>query len=726
MPPSVSMLAHVTVRFALVVCLVLGSLIVERVALACSCSGGTVGRSRLPPPGTTGFPTDGAIRVLFHGGLSAEIVAGLGAEYRLRDDSGKLVPLRSTADGRLLTLRPVADLQPNHTYTVERVFVYSSAKKRLTDTERAENARRAAWRARFPEYADVDVDGPRLASIAEKRWYPDGTFTTASGPEEKRKLEAPRLKSAKIGFSYGGGDCGPGSHVSIYYQPPRALDPTTDLLTIEIDEPRVVHRFVHDEKSSARTREGGLLRWMNAPVFRTGFGDTLCIPDKVYVGSSEKLRARAVVVSASGGVVKGKWSPVVPFEPYRRDIAKRASDQWSNLYDMSADAVAQRAAEADDAAAAQLEHFFAKDVPAKPPRDATASGPSECPFGLRRKAAFNLPEGELPWMSGSSISLGSRKGRFYTVYADGDQRRSDLVEFDLAGHTKKTRIPGIAHDAVAAFESNAVFAALVAFERQGASTIRVLRMTYDGTVEWEHRIEAGMVQWHPRIIVNGGRVLVAWNVTNLDTLASPVHWIVLSTADGKPASARPNRSEDVLGGSDGNLALGRSGDGFIMAWTPEQATISRRDSKVLAARIDRRGKLSAIRKVSGERGYRLDVVGERLLYGTPSAVKMTRMDEAATPETLVDGGGPRGAVKGRTLYLVWRAREGASVTGIGPDGRVAEPTAVPGSDTLPAIAATDDGVVLVYGRQHGRLPQAAQFTCATEPAAGAPSRLPSR
>lgn len=186
----------------------------------------------VPSDGTTGFPTDGAIRVLTSGLGAREVVPGLALEYRLRGPDGEPVAWTAQVRDLLLTLVPDAALRPEAPYIIERKYPYKGGLL-LTD------------RARM----DIVLLSMKVAigSDLRLRWYPTARFTTAAGPESR-----PPQSTAQVSAKWGdAGSCGPGEavHASASW-PAGAL--ATDLYMLEVrDQDAVGFRTVNPQHQHA-------------------------------------------------------------------------------------------------------------------------------------------------------------------------------------------------------------------------------------------------------------------------------------------------------------------------------------------------------------------------------------------------------------------------------------------------------------------------------------------
>lgn len=225
-------------------------------ASACSCVEPSLTRRLVPADGAIDFPIDGTLRV-FLSGFPESARAAVGAELRLRDAAGTLVPLDVHVVGTRLDLRPRARLAPSTTYTVEQVFAYDAAGTRLTDLER------------------IGSTGP-LRGI----WYPIATLRTSTGQATPRAV-APSLASAALHFAYGGGDCGPATAIRAELTlPPGAI--ATDVVELRVRAHGVV---------VSAPAEG--LEALYA-------GDMLCDPDPVTLPAGTSLEVQAVLIDAAG------------------------------------------------------------------------------------------------------------------------------------------------------------------------------------------------------------------------------------------------------------------------------------------------------------------------------------------------------------------------------------------------------------------------------------------
>ena len=225
-------------------------------ARACSCVGPHLERRVAPTDGAIGFPTNGTLRI-FLSGFPPAARPLVGAEYRLRDAHGALVPLDVSVVGTRVDLRPRSALAPSSTYTLDQVFAFDAAGLRLSDTDRLQ--------------AQGSIRGA---------FYPVVSFTT--GVASASRSLVPRITSSELHVAYGGGDCGPATRVALEVSLGAATRPT-DILELE-----------HAQR--------GAIASQLASSTSLYAGDMLCDPNPVSLPDGPVV-VRAVLRDASGAVL---------------------------------------------------------------------------------------------------------------------------------------------------------------------------------------------------------------------------------------------------------------------------------------------------------------------------------------------------------------------------------------------------------------------------------------
>ncbi|GDX79871.1 hypothetical protein LBMAG42_16820 [Deltaproteobacteria bacterium] len=285
----------------------------------------------VPPDGETGFPTDGAIRVLTSGTGAREVVPELAQEYRLRGPDGDLVAWRAHVHDLLLTLVPNAALRPEAAYVIERKFLYRGGLL-LTDSLRMRLALSMA-------------DAP--PSDAGLRWYPEARFTTSAGSESRPQQPAVSVS----GTWQSAGSCGPGEHLEITATlPAGAL--ATDLYILE----------VRDQAAVGFTTVN-----LDRPQAYFGIGHDTNHPTGPHIDVERDLEVRASLLTAAG--------------------ARLGTSDWVIATSKDADAHVASRHPHDDVGgwvhawgtAVHTAFFASPDDDS--PREAPP-GPEGCPFGL--------------------------------------------------------------------------------------------------------------------------------------------------------------------------------------------------------------------------------------------------------------------------------------------------------------------------------------------------------
>jgi hypothetical protein len=672
---------------------------------ACSCRQREITRRTLPPDGFTDFPTDGVLRV-FVSELPAMLSKPLLGEYRLRDGDGHLVEVEGSVDGRLLTFRPKAPFSPNTRYTIERVYAFSARGEQLSDTERWKLADRG------------DEERLQKSRGGARRWFPESTFVTGRGPEERAPI-APETHDATIAFFYGGGDCGPGSVVSIDYRI-RPRQRATDIFAVEIKGRGDVWLFPQREVDEPNARRG---------VFRTQFGDAMCLWPRVEIEQGQGLEVRLAAISAGGKrSSEARWTPVVPRHRLDPERARKYRGERRSE-------VEREIALAWEAQRGQgIARFFSPPVEESTLPPAAVTGPKGCPHGLESRGMVELPPGTLPW----SGTLAWRSGQAYTVIEDREARRANVLVFDLTGRAKLIRLSEPADATNALFDAESFVTAQTVVDHEGrSSTIHVARISYDGKVSWTRALGGKGVHSLPQISRSANQIAVAWSSSFVQTLETPLHWAVLNAENGIAIEHSSAITKGPGGDGEGTIALHHDGRSFLMAWT-EGINMSGRPRAVTRwARIGPRGELRAHRELARGPAFGLSwsTAGSRTALTwasqTVEAAFVNLAQETLSPAIEIDvgaggrGAAPRTAAFGETTFAVWRHGRDARVTAFDHEGHVARPTSIAFGEpvTLPSIAATDEGLLVLYGLGSPDVPRAELFTCRSQPVLRAPRLL---
>jgi hypothetical protein len=313
-----------------------------RPAEACSCIAPSPQRSPVLADGALDFPVDGNLRVLLYA-FPPALRARMGEEYRLRDDTGALVPVVATVDDTVLTLAPDAPLRGDAQYVIERVFAYDADGVRLSDGERWEGVRPVR---------------PSENRVAERLWFTEASFHTAGGAAH-RSVPTVAVRDAKVYFASGGGDCGPGTSLSFEFDTDGELPPG-DLFVAQVQG--------HGDIGSFTAREGGMF----------GAGDMLCTPDKVHLGYQGPFDVRIDVLHADGTRTEATpWVRASPESPPPKDVRERQEYLDSATYDA----------------------WFEPPAADPPPTHSSSPAPASCPFGLERSDTTRLGPDVFSWLS---------------------------------------------------------------------------------------------------------------------------------------------------------------------------------------------------------------------------------------------------------------------------------------------------------------------------------------
>lgn len=225
-------------------------------ARACSCVEPHLERRIVPADRSVDFPIDAVVRVMLDG-FPASTRAAVGAEYRLRDAAGALVPLDVQVVGARLDLRPRARLSADADYVLEQVFAFDASGTRLSDLER------------------LGAHG-----TARGVWYPVSAFHTGSGVATTRAI-APAITTARLHFAHGGGDCGPATAVSTELSLPAGVLPT-DVVELRVRS------------------MGTVVSELAAGLDSLYAGDMLCDPDPIALPAGTSVEVQVVLVDAAG------------------------------------------------------------------------------------------------------------------------------------------------------------------------------------------------------------------------------------------------------------------------------------------------------------------------------------------------------------------------------------------------------------------------------------------
>lgn len=273
-------------RAAPIVALLLAGSFEPASARACSCVSPRASRVVVPADGSRELPTDGVIRV-FLTAFPEGARASLASEYRLRDSTGAIVPLRSAVERTRLDLTPASALRPNAQYTLDQVFAYGQSGERVTDTDRL-LGRGAPFRG---------------------AWFPVASFRTGAGPAPSRTITT-ALDQPHLTFRHGGGDCGPGIGVGGVANL-SAAGPF-DVLELHTQEQGVI---------ATEPASPGATLWAS---------DLLCDADPIAIRYRGDLTLELVARDASGAIVgRSGWARTrVEGQAPSRRVARASDLRW--------------------------------------------------------------------------------------------------------------------------------------------------------------------------------------------------------------------------------------------------------------------------------------------------------------------------------------------------------------------------------------------------------------
>jgi hypothetical protein len=420
-------------------------------AQACSCAQVAPRRVLVPVDGTTRFPTDGVLRVLLFDGFPDGLAKGLAVEYRLLDPRGTPVPLASTLEANLLTLRPQAPLAPETRYTVQRVFAYNARGELMDDLERSESR--------------GDQQGRQLTRV----WADDSSFTTGPGAD-RRQLRPPAVMSLNVHLS-AGTSCGPSWGLSV--QAERGADfLPNDIVGLEVEDMGVVH-------------------WERASASAIGVSRSRCASDPVDVGIRESYRVRLVARTAAEDVANSPWTlSSTTAIPPGLGLSKPQEVRSGT------------GADTQDAA------FFRPEASAldqvKP-----VVGFAACPHGLSHVKAITLPRVQLRALRDNGPWLGLHQGKAYLV-ALGAQ--AQLLQVDLESGTTRTLAEVPSYSVSAWFNPEQVLLALPNVKTPGASSRLVfMALDYQGRRLWEIDVPMNSYAMEVQVVASSKVAALTWS-----------------------------------------------------------------------------------------------------------------------------------------------------------------------------------------------------------------------
>jgi hypothetical protein len=647
----------------------LATLLAPPVARACSCVPARLTREVMPSDGARGFPTDGTLRV-FLTAFSPAARAALASEYRLRDAAGHDVPLVAQVVSTRLDLAPLGPLRPETEYTLEQVFAFDAQGTRVSDTDR--------------RYA-------RAGSLRGV-WYPVSTFRTGRGPAARRGV-VPGIARSTLGFSHGGGDCGPAASVMVELQvPPHATD--TDVVELRVQGQGVV---------------------ATAPAVGLGrlhAGDTLCDPDPVRLAGGASISVQIAILDATRGEV-GASPWVVVTGTGARPTGSAGTGRGRD---------------------AALPTLAIEAAPA-----ARASGPAACPHGLEVLTRTEVAATGAPWAYGDRATIASDGARGWLAFASAGEAPAPprLVTVDGTGRlaTPRASVRGWPQ----ALVPGAVGPLAVLVEPSSPSTLAAQLVAFDGSGGAAWRAPLAGRGGSYRLARGGGHVLAMWSASNPDYSQQ----VALSLHDERTgavlASALPT-AEGIDTNAEGGVAAHVDGR-FLIVWPSGMGMSARTGlrSAVLAPGTVTMGPASAL-ALDSYVPPDLAAAGARagLATGTQDGrIEWSLLDRDGRlvrgPVVLSQGVGgrdnrlPRIGWDGRLFVVAWETHPegGAYAVAVDEQGVASPPVRVdagePHAGTV-GVAVVGGRIVVAYTADRGR-GMLATLACRASAARGAPPSI---
>lgn len=666
------------------------------VAEACSCARPTLQRELiLTPVLGRALPTNAHFRLLLTGGYPAALRQALSQELRLRDPRGTLIPLKATLVGTRLDLKPLKPLEPRQRYQLEQVYAFDAKGDRLTD------------QARWLLARGVRGHRPRAQGSLRRAWYPLAAVTTGAG-KSKRRPRAPKLLEASRRFAYGGGDCGPGSSLSLRYTLPDAND--NDVVELEVEGRGVVATF-----KAQRAHDGR--------GYRGYIGDLMCTPDKVTLGSGVlkvRLRLRSIT---------GRASAPAPWLAVR-------SGGWRSGW--SGAAPQGRLAVTTPAIQKAVQRWLAAAL-VVPTANSIAAGPPACLGGFEEVQHYALAEKGAPGSYEALGSVGWQGGRGWALAQAQHQRPSDrVVQLFFGGKPAKAR--WLANDGLLGVGRIAgkglLLAATLYTQKPQRTQIIVTAHDAAGKLRWRQALGSGRYNNRPQLTLQGDRVLVVWRWSP-KILENHVRWAILEGSSGRvlvqPAvAALPRIGADSLPGVTATASA------FYISFAGP-----RRDHTVSLLSISRDGKETKLHALPlPKAGPILDIVaagGDQLAIATANQRQIDWLlvdgktgRRLAGPVRVSRGVGadnrkPRISFDGKIFAVGWEAYPagGVHVVAIDGQGRVSPPTRLGGATKTATIAlapASRDRFVASYAERWGKV-RAGILRCRKSAPPGPPANI---
>ncbi len=538
-----SNIAPVCSRSAVVIAAVVmiaGALAMPQPAQACSCVQPIAERITIPFDGTEAFPVDGTIRVFLDGGFSELHREAMAGEYRLVDEDGQEIELDSSVVRTRLDLTPRQPLKPNRRYILERVFAYDGRGVYVSDTHRLWSAQGRSGRRH------IGADVPSQDEI-RRVWFPDVSFRTAAESSSRGNID-PQVTDTRVGFAFGGGDCGPGISLGAEFDLPETAAPH-DVVELEVRDQGIVDTSPAVAGEPLDTPEGS-----EAPTTtsRLSASDMLCNPSKVrlsYPSANEPqgLNVRILLRDASGELVgTSDWS-------WATGSPRGHVDQLENRGGV------------DPGRSAVVEAWFAPPVvEAQTPKD---EGGGQCPYGFRIASRQTLTDSGAPW-GYNDLSMLSWIGRHGWLMSQGESSTTEVhrmrldeiagqVVMEPVGEPREGRLQAATSDADGAYAVTSVYS-------DNAPASNVLYAFDDaGKLRWQHEMDAKGAKY--RITTGSDRIALTW-IARRDSREHGVEYAVFDRADGD-LRWRDEASDSV--DASGSLAATFVGKKLLIAWPEE-------------------------------------------------------------------------------------------------------------------------------------------------------------